>query len=394
MVLLKILLSALVAFLGTSWVHPYILKIAQNKNIVDNPDARKLQRIPIPVLGGISVVFGILVGAVGFNLYGEFNDMLPILVATTIIMVVGMIDDIIDLSPRTRFVAEILLVIALIYTTNNHINDFKGLWGLEMIPNWASIPLTVFACVGIINAVNLIDGVDGYSSGYCVVACTLFGVMFYQIGDINMTALAAMVVGALIPFFFHNVFGKYSKMFIGDSGTLAMGVILSSFVATLLSSSTDTSAIDPNLGMIPFTLAVMCVPVFDTLRVMSARIARKQSPFYPDKTHLHHLFIDLGFSHIGTTFAIISINLLVVALWFISYKLGASVDIQLYIVIGLGILITFVFYWLMRRLIRSNHYIYQRISRLGTLTHIEQYRIWTVMQGWLDKSDNRPVVNK
>ena len=343
MVLLKILLSALIAFVGTSWIHPYILKIAKNKNIVDNPDARKLQRVPVPVLGGISVVFGILVGSVCFYLYGDLNGLLPILVAMTVIMVVGMIDDIISLSPRIRFAIEILLVLALIYTANTQINDFNGLWGLTIIPRWISIPLTIFACVGIINAINLIDGVDGYSSGYCAVACTLFGVMFYKIGYTDMTALAAMVAGALIPFFLHNVFGSRSKMFIGDSGTLALGVILSSFVATLLSAETNTSELNPNLGLIPFTLAVMCIPVFDTLRVMSLRIVRKQSPFHPDKTHLHHLFIDLGFSHIGTTISIISINLLVVALWFVSYKLGASIDLQLYIVIALGLLITFVF---------------------------------------------------
>ena len=385
MVLLKILLSALIAFVGTSWIHPYILKIAKNKNIVDNPDARKLQRVPVPVLGGISVVFGILVGSVCFYLYGDLNGLLPILVAMTVIMVVGMIDDIISLSPRIRFAIEILLVLALICTANTQINDFNGLWGLTIIPRWISIPLTIFACVGIINAINLIDGVDGYSSGYCVVACTLFGVMFYKIGYTDMTALAAMVAGALIPFFLHNVFGSRSKMFIGDSGTLALGVVLSSFVATLLSAETNPSELNPNLGLIPFTLAVMCIPVFDTLRVMSLRIVRKQSPFHPDKTHLHHLFIDLGFSHIGTTISIISINLLVVALWFVSYKLGASIDLQLYIVIALGLLITFVFYWLMRRLIRKNHIIYKHISRIGRFTHIERYKVWAVMQDWLDR---------
>ena len=386
MALLQVLLSALIAFVGTSWVHPYILKIARSKNIVDNPDARKLQRIPVPVLGGISVVFGILVGAVCFNLYGNFNDMLPVLVAMTLIMVVGMIDDIIELSPRIRFIIEIVLVSIIIYTTHDHINNINGLWGLEIIPNSISIPLTIFACVGIINAVNLIDGVDGYSSGYCVTACALFGAMFYHLGNITMVAMAAMVAVALIPFFLHNVFGKYSKMFIRDSGTLAMGVILSSFVTTLLSTGTDTSSLDSNLGMIPFTLAVMCVPVFDTLRVMSARIVRHQSPFYPDKTHLHHLFIDLGFSHIGTTFSIICMNLLVVILWFVSYKLGASVDLQLYIVIGLGLLITFVFYGLMRRQMRKNGAMCKFMCYMGKISHIERTGVWAQVQNGLDKN--------
>lgn len=384
MVLLDILLPALVALIGTSWVHPYILKIAREKNIVDNPDARKLQRIPVPVLGGVSVVFGILVGSIAFSHTHSFNSMSPILVATVVIMIVGMIDDIIDLSPKVRFLIEILLVVALIFTMGNDINDFQGLWNVNTISKWISVPLTVFACVGIINAINLIDGVDGYSSGYCIITCILFGLMFYFIGHIKMTALAAMVAGALIPFFTHNVFGKYSKMFIGDAGTLALGVILSSFVVFLLSSQTDTSAIDPRLGMIPFTLAVMCVPVFDTLRVMSARMVRHKSPFHPDKTHLHHLFIDLGFSHIGTTCAIVSTNLFVVLCWFVAYRLGASIDVQLYVVIALGVLITFVFYGLMRRQIQCNGRFYKLLSRIGTWTHFERSGIWATMQNWLD----------
>jgi hypothetical protein len=161
---------------------------------------------------------------------------------------------------------------------------------------------------------------------------------------------------------------------------------------SLLSSHTSTTQIDANLGMIPFTLAVMCVPVFDTLCVMSARIARKQSPFYPDKTHLHHLFIDLGFSHIGTTFSIVTMNLLVVALWFVSYKLGASIDLQLYIVIGLGILITFVFYWLMRRQMRSNGVLCKFMRYVGKISHVERTGIWAHLQNFLDKNAPRPTL--
>ncbi len=384
MTILPIVLASLTAFVGANWIHPYILRIARNKNIVDNPDARKLQRIPIPVMGGVSVVFGILIGSMCFNLFGDFDDMFPILVAMMIMMLIGLIDDIIELSPKIRFIAEILVVLALIYTTNTHINDFRGLWGCHIIPNTISVPLTIFASVGIINAINLIDGVDGYSSGYCIVACILFGVMFHFLGDIKMVALATMTIGALIPFFFHNVFGKYSKMFIGDAGTLAMGIIMSAFVAHILSAEANCHFIDTSLGLIPFTLAVMCIPVFDTLRVMSTRIARHHSPFHPDKTHLHHLFIDLGFSHIGTTISIICINLFVVLCWFFAYKLGASIDLQLYIVIGLGILVTFVFYWFMRRQIRNNGKAFHFMQIIGRISHVERKGIWATIQRWLD----------
>lgn len=131
-----------------------------------------------------------------------------------------------------------------------------------------------------------------------------------------MTILAVVSVGALIPFFLHNVFGKTSKMFIGDGGTLVMGTVMSVFVIAILQSGSRVAAfVDPNVGLVPFTLAVLSVPVFDTLRVMSTRMLKGSSPFRPDKTHLHHMFIDMGCSHVATTLAILGLNTAVVLCW-------------------------------------------------------------------------------
>lgn len=381
-----ILIPVLIAFTCTSWIHPYVLKMAKEKNIVDNPDARKLQRVPIPILGGLIVVFGILSGLMAVNLSGDFFDLFPVFASIIIILIVGLMDDMISLSPKVRFIVEIILVLYLISTTGWQLNDFHGLWGLEVIPNYISVPLTVFACVGIINAINLIDGVDGYSSGYSIVSCSLFGVMFYELGNIRMVALAAIVAASLLPFFLHNVFGKRSKMFIGDAGTLPLGIIFSTFVITILSANLHIEITQVNLGLIPFTLAVLCVPVFDTLRVMSTRIVRGKSPFSPDKTHLHHLFIELGYSHIGTTLSIIAMNLFVVLCWFFTYKWGLSIDMQLYIVITLGAFVTFIFYPFIKRQIRKKSSIYYSIRIIAKHTHVERKGFWLFAQELADKS--------
>lgn len=383
--IVQIVVPALISLFCTCWIRPHTLKVAKTKNIVDNPDARKLQRVPTPVLGGLTVVFGILTGVMGFNLFGNFYDMFPVFAAIIIIWIVGLMDDMISLSPKVRFIAEIILVLYLIATTGYQINDFQGLWGVQTISNYISVPLTVFACVGIINAINLIDGVDGYSSGYSIVSCTFFGAMFYFLGNIRMVALAAIVITSLAPFFLHNVFGKDSKMFIGDAGTLSLGIIFSVFVTTVLSSTSIKATLDPNLGLIPFTLAVLCVPIFDTLRVMAARIIRKRSPFHPDKTHLHHLFIELGYSHLGTTLSIIGINILVVASWFCAYKCGLSIDAQLYVVITLGVFITFIFYPFAKLQIKNNTSIYKFLNRIGSKSHIQYTGLWLQVQKWADK---------
>lgn len=389
--LLQIVIPALVAIICTSWIYPYILDVAKAKNIVDNPNARKLQRVPIPVLGGLTVVFGILSGLMAFNIFGDFSDLFPVFATIIIILIVGLIDDMISLSPRVRFVVEIILILYLIVTTGCQLNNFHGLWGIDIIPNSISIPLTVFACVGIINAVNLIDGVDGYSSGYSIVSCALFGTMFYILGDIRMVVLAAVVATSLLPFFLHNVFGKHSKMFIGDAGTLSLGIIFSVFVITIISSKQNIEALPSNLGLIPFTLAVLCVPVFDTLRVMSSRIIKGRSPFSPDKTHLHHIFLELGYSHIGSALSIIMINIFVVLCWFLTFKAGFSVDTQLYIVVILGCLVTFVFYPFVHAQMRKQSAIYRILRRIALLTHAERKGFWAVAQKWADRATRQEI---
>lgn len=381
-----ILISALAALIATIWFQPHILRIAKEKNIVDNPDARKLQRIPVPVMGGVAVVFGLCVGVMILNMFGHFYNLFAVFTAVVIIMFVGFADDVRGLSPKIRFLVEIALIVSLIYATGNQIGNFHGLWGIDILSPIFSVPITVFACVGILNAINLIDGVDGYSSGYCIMASAMFGFVFYQLGSMRMVALAAIMIAALLPFFFCNVFGKHSKMFIGDAGTLSMGVLMSNFVCNMLAPTTDISPLSPNMGLIPLSLAIMSVPIFDTLRVMSSRICRGTSPFYPDKTHLHHLFIDFGFSHIGTTFSILCMNCLVVLAWFLSYMWGASIDVQLYVVIAMSTLITFVFYGVMNKQLEKDTKVCKMMKAIGKKTHIDRQGVWLAVQKWLDRN--------
>lgn len=381
-----LLIPFFVAFIATNWVHPKILKIAILKNLVDNPDERKLQRRPIPVMGGIAVFFGIVAGLCSSQITFFSPAVFVLIAAMTIMLYVGTIDDILDLSPYTRFLIEIAVVAFIMLVNNNGINSFWGLWGLDVIPMWIAAPLTIFAAVGIINAINLIDGVNGLSSGFCFMASVMFAIMFYISGNTTMMILATSAAGAIIPFFLHNVFGYNTRMFIGDGGTLVIGTMMSMFVINILK---DTSLSAPfaqeGMGLIPFTLSVLAVPVFDTLRVMSARIIRGNSPFNPDKTHLHHLFIELGFSHIGTTVSILSLNFLVIVAWFVAYKMGASVDVQLYIVLTLSILITFVFYKFAKVQIANDTKMLKVLQGIGKLMQFEKKGIWKWVQNIVDK---------
>lgn len=337
---------ALIVSLLVAWtVYPKVLLISIHKNIVDSPNARKLQKMPVPILGGFVVFSGILASMLCVSSLIDIGALFAIFCIMTIMLFVGLADDITSLSARERFFIEIAVIcILMINSRSMIIDDFHGLWGIHAIPLYIAIPLTIVAGVGIINAINLIDGVDGLSSGYCIFAFILFAAFFYISGMYTNLILALAVIGGLIPFFMHNVFGKYSKMFIGDAGTLLLGTVMAYFVITALDVELQKGTFNDNFGIIPMLLSILAVPVFDTLRVMVTRIIKGISPFNPDKTHLHHMFIRQGFSHIGTTISILFLNTFVVVIWLTAYFSGCSIDLQLYVVTLINIAITVLLY--------------------------------------------------
>lgn len=380
-----ILIPFVVALAASFWVFPKMLGVSLKKNIVDNPNARKLQRVPVPVLGGMVVQFGILVALCVCQLFVDCSNLFTVVLAMSIMLYIGTIDDILNISANVRFFLEILVALMIVYTCDYSLDNLHGMWGVYALSPYVGIPLTVVTVVGIVNAINLIDGVDGYSSGYCIMACIMFGVFFCVAGDLSMVMLAVVCAASLIPFFLHNVFGRASKMFIGDGGTLLMGCVMSIFVLNVLKSGTlCLQYCEWGIGLVPFTLAVLCVPVFDTVRVMMMRILRKTSPFHADKTHLHHLFIDMGFSHIGTTASILTLNCIVVLGWYISYKCGMSVDVQLYIVIALSMLVTVGLYYGMRYCGKRNWVIYRWMQWIGKKTHVERDGFFLWLQKLVD----------
>ena len=375
-----------IALCSTWWIFKKVLRIAVLKGIVDNPDARKLQKVPVPVLGGVAVFFGISVSMTATGLFYETGSLFAILGVMSIMLYVGVMDDILSLSASLRFLIEVIVVLLLIFCNKYSLDNFHGLWGIYNIPIWISIPLTVLAGVGILNAINLMDGVNGLSSGYCISACAIVAYAFIWADDKEAASIAVLSIGALLPFFCHNVFGKKSKMFIGDGGTLLMGTIMSSFVIGLLNSNSPfASKVDVDFGMIPFTLSVMVIPIFDTLRVMLRRILKGRSPFSPDKTHLHHLLFDMGFSHIGTTIFEITSNLIVVLAWWISYKAGASIDVQFYVVVVLGLFATFGLYGFVRVIQKRNTAFFQFLQKVGKWTHVGHTAGFEKFRNFLDR---------
>ena len=346
-----IVLVFFIALVVASWAHHPVLGFAKKHGFYDNPEARKLQRKPIPVLGGLVVFLGAMSGSLCYWFKHNCLSIVPIQVAMLLMLVIGSWDDIKKLSPSLRVLLEVFVVVALALINGYPINDFHGLWGVHEISPWIAWPLTVFAGVGIINAINMIDGIDGLSSGFCILAFGFYGLLFFYAHDYVRTALAVSIIGGLIPFFIMNVFGERSKMFIGDAGTMMLGVALCDMVMAMLTKDSLTAAHleNQNFCLIAFALAVLAIPIFDTIRVMFGRIGRGESPFRPDKTHLHHAFIDYGFHHLETSLLELILNMIVIGIWWMFYKSHLSEAWQLYAVIAVSVGICFGLYWLLGR---------------------------------------------
>ena len=328
-----------------------MLQYAIKHHYYDNPEKRKLQRRPIPVMGGFVVFIGAIVGSLCYWFKFDSLSIVPVQIAMLMMLCIGAWDDLKKLSPEVRLILEVIIVFVLAMGNDYPINDFHGLWGVHGISPWIAWPLTIFACVGIINAINMIDGIDGLSSGICIMAFGFYGLMFFYAHDFVRAALAAAIIGSLIPFFFMNVFGNQSKMYIGDAGTMMLGIALCDMIMSMLTTNSACAeqVSHNNFCLIAFALAVVALPVFDTIRVMLGRISRGESPFYPDKTHLHHAFIDYGFHHLEASLMEIILNILIVGVWWCIYKSHLSEQWQLYGVVVVSIGVCFGLYYMLGR---------------------------------------------
>ncbi len=396
MSLIQILfILSLLSLTVTTVAFPIVLRYALRHHIVDNPNARKLHRKPIPIMGGVAVYAGILVGCLAMSFLVPRASISWSIMAITVMLGMGIWDDIKNLSAILRLFVQLGIVGFYIAFTGHYIGSFYGFLGIHEISMWIGIPLSLIAGVGTINAINMIDGVDGYSSGYGMMACASFAAVFIAANSSVWACLAVIVASALLPFFMHNVFGIRTKMFIGDGGTMMLGFMMTIFELGVLSSRSNIKFMESQgISLIAMTLSILCIPIFDTLRVMTARMIRGKSPFKADKTHLHHLFIDMGFSHIGAAISILTLNLTVMVMWFVSWQCGVSITMQTWFVVVMGLAVTFGFYKLMRWHQNNGPLgedgmpqgtpFWHKACRLGSWSHKESGAVWRMVQALVD----------
>ena len=302
-------------------VIPQILLIAFRKQLFDLPDERKIHHCAVPRLGGIAfkpVVFFSFALLLGINMtlgHSEMlseisNDIRPLAFVFCSIMVlylVGMADDLIGIRYRAKFVIQILCGVMLI-VGGIYIDNLHGILGIHAVPLWLGYPLTILIVVFIINAINLIDGIDRLTSGLCSIACLFYGLTFFMLHQHIYAMLAFATLGVLVPFFYYNVFGNPEhgrKIFMGDTGSLTVGMMLCFLSLKLIMCGTDD-----NTTYNPMVLAFspLLVPCCDVVRVYLHRVRNGKNPFLPDKNHIHHKLLALGIKQRNAMIIIISVS--------------------------------------------------------------------------------------
>ena len=306
--ILALFFSAFVCAIFT----PIVVKIAKAKGLVDKPNERTSHNGAVPLLGGVAIFAGIIIAASLFVPEESVEKFRFLLAAVVILFFVGQKDDIVGISWKNKLIAQILSACILVFLADIRITTLHGFLGVHEISYWLGSILSIFIYLLIINAFNLIDGIDGLASAAGILTSFVFGIWLYGIDLYGLAVVAWSLTGGLIPFFFFNVFGKKNKLFMGDTGSLMIGLLSAVFTVSVCKSELPADHFLFMQATPSVAIAVLIYPLFDLLRIITIRIARKKSPFNPDHNHIHHLFIDSGFSHRRSTFFILSFNLVAI----------------------------------------------------------------------------------
>ena len=287
------LLCFITAFVVTLITIPPIITLVKKYRLYDIPDARTEHSAPIPTMGGIAIIAGMMMALFLWFPFSTGVAQISFFFSVAVLFALGIMDDLKDLSAKYKFIVQAGLA-ALIAVSGIRITSFEGLLGIHELPIMAQYSFTFLAIVGITNAFNLIDGIDGLAGGLGFMSLITLGIFLTMSGDVNTALIAFALAGGILAFMYFNL--NPARIFMGDTGSLVLGFVVAVLCIRLMQVNAFT--FNPVLPHAPvFVLGLVLIPVFDTLRVFATRIWVGNSPFKADKTHIHHLITNQGFSH-------------------------------------------------------------------------------------------------
>jgi UDP-GlcNAc:undecaprenyl-phosphate/decaprenyl-phosphate GlcNAc-1-phosphate transferase len=308
-----LILGFVTAFTLTFIAIPVIIRVARERKLYDRPNERSAHLEPTPSLGGVGIFAGAICGIVLWTPLGDFGPLQYVLAGLVLIFLIGILDDILPISPTKKFTGQLLVALILTYKSDIRIDSLYGVFNVFELPEMTAFAFSMIAIVGIINAFNLIDGINGLAGSIGLLACVVFGTWFYLAGASAMAVLSFSLAGAIIAFLKYNV--TPAQIFMGDTGSMLIGTVSAILALKFLEMNPlpETPAGIRFQSAPAVAFALLILPIFDTLRVFALRMALGKSPFFPDKTHIHHLLLQAGLSHMQATGLLVFINTLFVA---------------------------------------------------------------------------------
>jgi UDP-GlcNAc:undecaprenyl-phosphate GlcNAc-1-phosphate transferase len=340
---INIFFSFLTAFLITVVVIPKVIFFAERLRLIDAAGERAAHKGSVPIFGGIAIFSGLM-----FSLlfWAELANIQFILVSFVIVFFVGVIDDLLVLSPLKKLVGQVLATLILIIVPDDPIiiDSMHGVLGVQDLPIWISTLFTIFVVIVITNGFNLIDGVDGLAGGIGVIAAFLFGMIALLMEQSEMAIIAFTLMGALLGFLKYNF--HPAKIFMGDTGSLVVGMILSVLAINSISHGLVTDNINlPNKGPL-LAIAFLAIPLFDSLRVFVVRIMKGRHPLFPGREHIHHSLLDLGLGHKYTSIILYIFSLCLV--FFSYFLLELNINMSIAILAGVSFFLLIIPFYMLK----------------------------------------------
>ncbi len=329
-IILVFLTSLLVVIFGV----PSIITVAIQKGLYDKPNHRKLHTNKIPRLGGLAIIAGFSIAVSIFGQLGPEGNQLQYFQAGLIILFFsGLKDDVVALSPIKKLATQIFATGLVVVAQDIRITSFYGLFGIYEIPVWISYLLTLFTIVVITNSFNLIDGVDGLAGGLGFIISLTFGLWFNFIDQVSWAIIAFGLAGSLLGFLVYNF--NPAKIFMGDAGSLSMGFIIAVMSIKFIEfNSPDVQNFYKITTAPVIAIAMLIIPLYDTIRIFTIRVWKKRSPFSADRNHLHHLLLNTGLGHKEVSLLMYIVNIVFVLIAFLMKD--NNILSMLLIVVGLA----------------------------------------------------------
>jgi UDP-GlcNAc:undecaprenyl-phosphate/decaprenyl-phosphate GlcNAc-1-phosphate transferase len=336
------LITGSIAFLITLVSIPVIMRVAVEKKMFDVPDERKLHTRPIASLGGVGIFIGFFLSILLSGSFKESPELNYFFAACLVIFFLGLKDDILVISARKKFLGQVLAAAIIIHLGNIRINSLHGLLGIQQIPEVVSLLLSYITVIVVINAYNLIDGIDGLAGSLGVFTTLIFGVYFSMAQMTGYALLSFALSGSLLAFLYYNF--HPAKIFMGDSGSLMLGLVNAILVIKFIDVADTAHVKLPVSSAAAIGFSVLLLPLLDTLRVFSLRIAKGRSPFSPDRNHIHHLMLDRGMNHRTISLTCLGINMSFAVAAYLFRSLGPTILFGLLTSLGYCLVTALIFF--------------------------------------------------